>query len=251
MGRLRELTGRWRDAIEARVLVVALIAFTAIWVVAEVGDEVMEGSTTRFDEWVLVSLRDAANPADAVGPNWFEAAVLSLTALGDVAVLGLITLVVLGYLLLHRLKGLALVVALAIGGGTLVSTLLKHSFARERPSVVPHLVEVSTLSFPSGHSLQSAVTYLTLGALLTQMIRDRRSRIYVIAIAGLLTALVGLSRIYLGVHYPTDVLAGWCTGLAWALAWWIVLWRVHARHVVAPRGDEVDQLAQLPREQEA
>jgi undecaprenyl-diphosphatase len=100
---------------------------------------------------------------------------------------------------------------------TAVTTVLKNWFDRPRPTVVPHLSIVSTSSFPSGHSTLAATIYLTLGALLGRFVRERRLRAYFLIVALVLSLLVGVSRVYMGVHYPTDVFAGWTAGLAWAL----------------------------------
>jgi undecaprenyl-diphosphatase len=122
-----------------------------------------------------------------------------------------------GFLLLvRRWRTLALVVGSTLGG-TLVNALLKRLFARPRPTVVPHLTEVMTESFPSGHAMLSAIVYLTLGALLAQLVQRRRLKAYLVGVALGLTLLIGLTRVYLGVHYPTDVLGGWMAGLGWAL----------------------------------
>jgi len=126
---------------------------------------------------------------------------------------------------LSRRRAAALLVLVAVAGGMLLSTLLKLGFERPRPDLVPHAVEVYTASFPSGHAMLSAVTWLTLGALLMRVEPRRRVKAFVLAMAVLTTLLVGASRIYLGVHWPTDVLAGWCIGAAWALICWLAaLW---------------------------
>ena len=102
-------------------------------------------------------------------------------------------------------------------GGLLVSTLLKAGYNRPRPDLVPHLSMVFTSSFPSGHSMLSAIVFLTLGSLLGRFVHEWRLKAYFLVVSLTLTFLVGVSRVYLGVHYPTDVLAGWTAGLAWAL----------------------------------
>jgi undecaprenyl-diphosphatase len=114
-------------------------------------------------------------------------------------------------------------VLVSIGGGQMLSSLLKLGIDRPRPELVPHLAEVSTLSFPSGHAMLSAVTYLTLGVMIARIVPGRLSRIYVLGLAVLITLMVGASRIYLGVHWPSDVLAGWCAGFAWAMLCWLVV----------------------------
>jgi undecaprenyl-diphosphatase len=132
-----------------------------------------------------------------------------------------VTLAVIGFLVLLRRRSAALLVAVSVGGGTALSSLLKLGFQRPRPDLVPHAVEVYTASFPSGHAMLSAVTYLTLGALLMRVQPLWRVKFYILALAVLATLLVGTSRVYLGVHWPTDVLAGWCVGAFWALLCWL------------------------------
>jgi undecaprenyl-diphosphatase len=147
-----------------------------------------------------------------------------VTALGSFAFLGLLTAAVAGYLLLVRQRALAVLIVAAAFGGMLLSTLLKLGFDRPRPDV-PHLARVFTASFPSGHATLSAVVFLTLGALLARAERKRRVKTYFVALAIFLTVAVGVSRVYLGVHYPSDVLAGWCLGTAWAtLCWTAAVW---------------------------
>ena len=122
----------------------------------------------------------------------------------------------------------------AIGGGWIASTLLKLLFARPRPDVIPHFVETLTHSFPSGHSMLAAVTYLTLGALASQLASRNKVKIYVLGSCVILAILVGLTRVYLGVHYPTDVLAGWTLGFAWATACLIVTRLLLLRGMLRP-----------------
>ncbi|HVF34853.1 MAG TPA: phosphatase PAP2 family protein [Candidatus Saccharimonadia bacterium] len=188
----------------------------------EVADEVGDGGTHAFDEAVIQSLRNPANLADPLGPWWIEMMFKDITSLGGTAVLALITLFAIGYLLLSGKRANALLVFVAVVGGALLSHFLKLGFDRPRPELVAKLVEVRTLSFPSGHAMQSAVTYLTLGALLARVQGGKRTRAYLMAVAVILTLLIGFSRVFLGVHWPTDVLAGWCAGAAWALLCWLI-----------------------------
>lgn len=190
---------------------------------ALLADEVAEGETHAFDEAVLLAFRAPGDPADPLGPPWLEIIMRDVTALGSTSVLTLITLIVTGFLVMDGKRAAALFVLVATAGGGLLSYALKLGFERPRPDLVAHLVDVSTLSFPSGHAMGSAVTFLTLGVLVVRTQRRRRLKAYVLAVAIGLTLLVGLSRIYLGVHWPTDVLAGWCAGSAWALMCWVVL----------------------------
>lgn len=188
-----------------------------------IADEVFEGEgeVAWFDEGLLRALR-TSDPADPIGPRWVEEWVVDLSALGGFAVLSLVTLFAVGYLLTLKRWGGALMLLAATIGGTVISEGLKVGFNRPRPDLVAHIVETTSMSFPSGHAMLSAVTYLTLGALIARTQEKRRLRGYVLGAAILLTLIIGLSRIYLGVHWPTDVLAGWCLGAAWALACWVM-----------------------------
>ena len=182
----------------------------------------MEGDTRQFDEWVLSALRQEADPGRLRGPWWLQAGAEDLTALGSPTVLGLTVLAVTGYLVLHGLYRNGLFIFIASAGGWVLNWLLKAAFERTRPDIVPHLREVMSSSFPSGHALTSAAVYLTLGALLMRIAEGRLAKYYCIAIAMLLTFLVGSSRVFLGVHYPTDVVAGWLIGMTWALLCWVI-----------------------------
>jgi undecaprenyl-diphosphatase len=201
-----------------------MIAFLAggLFVFFRLTDEVLEGETRAFDEKILLALRDATDLATPLGPYWFNHAMGDITALGGVTVLTLMTVMGTAFLLLSRQRAIALFMFLSIAGGWLLSSLLKLGVARPRPDIVPHLVEVNDLSFPSGHAMLSAVTYLTLGALLSRAQPYRSTRMFLIGAAFFLTFIIGFSRVYLGVHYPTDVLGGWCAGATWALACWMV-----------------------------
>lgn len=186
-----------------------------------VAEDVVDGETHAFDEAILLSLRVPGQPDQPIGPHWLLEAVRDVTALGSFSVLALLVAFVVIQLLLVGRRGTALLIAGAVIGGTIVSTVLKSLFDRPRPDLTG-VAEVFTASFPSGHSLVSAVTFLTLGAVLAGTTKLMRLRVFYFGAAVLLTLLVGMSRIYLGVHYPTDVIAGWCLGAAWALGCFIL-----------------------------
>ncbi len=209
---------------EWSVLAVALLLVGAVWSFFELADEVKEGDTHQFDEAVLLSMRNPADLADPIGPGWVEEIGRDVTALGGIAILVMIVLATSGFLLLQRKNRAALWLMLATGSGIALSTVLKNAFDRPRPDLVSHGSIVYTASFPSGHSLMSAVVYLTIGALLARVQPRRRLKIYLLTVAILLTLMVGASRVYLGVHWPTDVLAGWTVGAAWALLFWLATW---------------------------
>jgi undecaprenyl-diphosphatase len=214
------LASRDREELALLLGAFGLIAVT-LGLLALIGN-VLEGDTQHFDERILKSLRKADAPSEPLGPRWLKFAAFDITALGGPTVLGLSVVAVTGYLLLHGLHRNALFVLGASVGGWVLNDLLKAFFARPRPTVVPHLREVSSLSFPSGHALTSAVVFLTLGTLLMRVAKRRLVKWYCISIAMCATALVGASRVYLGVHYPTDVIGGWLVGLSWALLCWML-----------------------------
>ena len=200
-------------------------------------EEVVEGDTHRVDNAVLMAFRTPGDASDVIGPPWVEEMVRDVTALGSYAFVIIVVLASVGYLLLLRKHGLALLVAAAEAGGVLISTLLKNGFDRPRPEI-DHAARVFTASFPSGHATLSAVTFLTLGALLTRVSPSRRAKLYFMSVAVILTLMVGMSRVYLGVHYPSDVVAGWCVGAAWALLCWAVaLWLQRRGSVEKPSVD--------------
>jgi undecaprenyl-diphosphatase len=216
----------WLSNHELTPLIAIILLTGGILVFGSVASEVMEGDTTHFDRAILLAMRNPADLSDPIGPPWVEEMARDFTALGGVAIVTFVTLAVAGYLLLIQKYRAMLLVVLAVGGGALLSTVLKDAFNRPRPDLVPHGTYVYTASFPSGHSMLSAVTYLTLGSLLARLQPRRRVKAYLMGLAMLLTFLVGVSRVYLGVHWPTDVLAGWTAGAAWAALCWLVARRL-------------------------
>lgn len=198
-------------------LVAALIA--TFFVLA---GEVRNGDTVSFDESVLLAFRVPGDPADPIGSRRAEEMVRDLTSLGGIAILGPLTLAaaVLLWLLGRHRDVMALLAATL--GGQLFSRLAKGLIDRPRPDLVPHDAYVTSASFPSGHAMMAAVTYLTLAAMISRHQPGRAIRVYLMSLAVLLTVTVGASRVYLGVHWPTDVLAGWAVGAAWAMACLIV-----------------------------
>jgi Membrane-associated phospholipid phosphatase len=209
-------------------LLAAILVFAATLLgFAVLSDIVVSGSTHAFDRHVLLLLRVPGDPSQPIGPRWLEIAARDITSLGGFTVISLVSLFAAGYLAVDRRGGSATLVLITVGSAMLAGTYLKLGFDRPRPDLVPHGVVVETLSFPSSHAMMSAVTYLTLGALLAQGRSRRRHAVYVLAVATTLTLLIGLTRVYLSVHWPTDVLAGWCVGAAWAMGCWLLTawWR--------------------------
>jgi undecaprenyl-diphosphatase len=222
---------RFWERMELSALLAGIVVAGGLWGFIEMAEVARDTNAHALDTEILLSFREAGRPDDPIGPPWLEGAVRDVTGLGSMIVLVLVTAAAIFYLLLVGKWREALLVLVAVGGGQILSSLLKLGIDRPRPDLVPHLADVQTLSFPSGHAMMSAVTYLTLGSMLAGIAPGHVTKIYVLCVAVLITLLVGVSRIYLGVHWPSDVLAGWCAGFAWAMLCWLV-----ARRLL-PRGE--------------
>jgi len=203
-------------------LVAIAVAAILAWGFIVLLEEVSEGDTRAVDEAIILAFRVPGNPADPIGEPWFEEAMRDITALGSAPTLVIAVLAVAGFLALAKAWRPAIFTLLASGGGLLLSSLLKYTIDRPRPDLVPHGNLIYTSSFPSGHSMMSAVVYFTLAALVTRLIERRRLKGYALGVAMILTLLIGVSRIYLGVHWPSDVMAGWAAGAVWALGCWLI-----------------------------
>jgi len=203
-------------------LLVGVGGCVLLLVFLKLASEVMEGETLAFDVRILRAFRKADDPSRPIGPAWIESTLVDLTALGGPTVLGLVVLAVIGFLLLQARYRTAFAILLTAASGELLNSAMKSVFMRPRPDVVPHLRIAYETSFPSGHAMDSAIIYLTMGAMLMRISERRLTKIYCCTMAMVLTFLIGLSRVYLGVHYPTDVLAGWIIGLMWASVCWLV-----------------------------
>ncbi len=209
--------------LETWILMSVLTISVLLFAFGLIAQEVSEGELLTFDKSVMRALRNPANPSIPIGPLWLQEAARNITSLGSTIVLGIISLAVVGYLFLARKTAEAWLILGAVLGGIALNNLLKFAFARARPDFVSPAARVFTTSFPSGHATLSAITYLTIGALLAQTHSSFTIRLYFMSLAAFLTVLIGLSRIYLGVHFPTDVLGGWCIGAAWAMGCWVLV----------------------------
>lgn len=214
---------------ELHLLIPVLLLAAALWAFVSIADEVVEGESHAFDKAVLLSMRMPNDLTDPWGPRWLEELARDFTALGGTGVLIFVIVVALGFLLLQGKPRVAGVMSVALGVGMSLSPVLKHGFDRPRPDLVPHEVLVYSASFPSGHALQAAAVYLTLGALLARVQPQRRLKGYVLTVSVALMILVGSTRVYLGVHWPTDVLAGWAAGAAWAILCWLITFWLQQR----------------------
>ncbi len=207
---------RWLGAHESGVLITVAGMAAGMWIFAIIASLVSEGSLRGFDRRILLAFRHHSD-LRPLGPRAIQEAARDITALGSNTLLGLVTIFSIGYFALAGKRRMAWYVCACVFGAAAFSLLLKDVFQRPRPDLVPHEVYAGSTSFPSGHSMMSAAVYLTLGALLARSHERRQMKAYFLATAVLLSSLVGVTRIYLGVHWPTDVLAGWAAGSAWAL----------------------------------
>jgi membrane-associated phospholipid phosphatase len=174
-----------------------------------------------IDRTIIVAVHGA-------GPVWLRQAMIDVTALGSSTVLTVVVAASAALLLVRGLWLTAVLTVAATATGALAVQVLKSLFARTRPDIVDHLVTVGGASFPSGHSANSAIVYLTLAGLLAQVARGSATRRFLLVAAVLLVTWIGASRVYLGVHWPSDVLAGWSFGTLWALGWWLAGARARA-----------------------
>lgn len=213
------------------ILTIAVLLFAFGYI----AQTVAESEPLQFDRQIMLALRNSATPAAPIGPAWLQEAARDLTSLGSHIVIGLVTFSIAGYLFLAGKSGVAWLMLIAVFGGIALNNLLKFAFARPRPDFVTRAARVFTTSFPSGHATLSAIAYLTTGALLARTAPSFAIGLYFMSLATILTVLVGVSRIYLGVHYPTDILGGWCIGTAWAMGCWVVMaWLQNAGQVDPP-----------------
>jgi undecaprenyl-diphosphatase len=234
MKRLPRLWGvLWKDGAFS-LLGGFLITAVSLFAFIKLASEVSEGDTQAFDLWLLQALRSPADPSIPIGPEWLRIAMTDITALGGTSVLTVLTVIAVGYLVAARKPETGAFLAAAVIGGAVTGTLLKLLFARARPDVVPQLVFVDSASFPSGHALNSAVTYLTIGALLARAESKRAVRVYLTAVAVALSLTIGFSRVYLGVHWPSDVVGGWCLGAAWAMTISLIARTLQRRRTIEP-----------------
>ncbi len=209
-------------AAEPKLLAGLLVLGTLLLGLAKIIEDVVNQESGSFDRSVLMALRVSSDPSIPAGPAWLAQSAVDVTGLGSPTIITVVTVIAVLYLALAGKRRLSLLVAASIGLGAILEKSLKLAFDRARPEIVPHLVSVHSPSFPSGHATLSAFTYLTLGALLARAETRQRVRLFVLIVSVAITLLIGASRVYLGVHWPTDVLAGWTIGAAWALGTWLI-----------------------------
>ena len=215
-------------------LIVLLFVVAGVLGFAKLSSEVNLGNTQSFDERLVVSMRQD-DLDKTIGPTWGLGVARDITGLGSVAILGLLTFATAGFLLLRRGYHLAILLVSSVSFGTFVCFTLKSFFDRPRPQIVPHLTAVASNSFPSGHAMMSAIVYLTLATIVAATMKSTTHKLYIFGLAFFVVGLIGFSRVFLGVHYPTDVIGGWMIGLVWAMTTWtLTKWLQSWRAVEQP-----------------
>ncbi|OGU71635.1 MAG: hypothetical protein A2V93_06405 [Ignavibacteria bacterium RBG_16_34_14] len=214
---------------EIKVLLVILVLLICVLTFLEIGDAISAGETRQFDLSIIEFFRAEDDFNKPMEPTWVTEFMTDITSLGGGYILAIITIFVSIFLILQKRYDAFWLLLAATIGGTLISFWLKDIYDRERPDLIYRLVTVTSFSFPSGHSMMSAVLYLTQAAIVARFQRTWKIRIYILSIALLLTLIIGFSRVYLGVHYPTDVIGGWTIGLAWASLCWCIAWYIQRR----------------------
>ncbi|AMJ63298.1 phosphatase PAP2 family protein [Bosea sp. PAMC 26642] len=183
---------------------------------------IASGRSFAFDTSLVLLLRVTGDPSTPLGPPWLREAMRDVTALGSFVGLGMMTIAASLTLWLCRFHHLAIGLAVSVLAATAVSTGLKILVGRQRPDIVEHTALTFTASFPSGHAFLSAVTLLSIAGFIGLASQRKDITRLCMILAWTMIVLIGVSRIYLGVHWPTDVIAGWCLGIAWssvAIAW--------------------------------
>lgn len=217
------MLNRFFPRIELTVLAVWIAAAAAVWGFLGIADEMHEGELDAYDRAILSALRVPGNPHAAIGPHWLVESMRDVTALGGVTLLLLVTVIAVIALLAYRHRREALVLAASVVLAQLSSGLFKNFYERVRPTFAVYGDLPTSMSFPSGHSTVATATYFLLAVIVADLDPARPVKILAFAVAGLLALMIGFSRVFLGVHWPSDVIAGWCLGAAWAFAAAVVL----------------------------
>ncbi|MES2475799.1 MAG: phosphatase PAP2 family protein [Verrucomicrobiota bacterium] len=224
---LHGLAKRWSH--QPLMPALALVILVAVWGFTALAGEVMEKETHDFDEFILLAMREPGDTAAAIGPPWLGEMARDITALGGFTLLTGVTVIATGVALLSGKPRLAVAGVISVVLGSLLVRALKYGYNRPRPDLIEHAMLATNPSFPSGHSTMAALVWLTLGMVIARTQPRHRVRVFVVAISVVITLLVGVSRVYLGVHWPTDVLAGWTLGGAWAALFWMISIRIDHR----------------------
>jgi undecaprenyl-diphosphatase len=213
-----QASAAWRRS--ERIALVLILVSVAVFVVLMC--VISSPQIQAFDDSVVRSLRESGDPANPIGPDWIKELARDYTALGGYGVLTTLTALIAIFLGLDGKHRRARFMIFVVAVGYLVMIALKAAVGRPRPEIVPYLSHFHSASFPSGHSMMSAVVYILCSLMLADLTTHKRVG-WLLAIAPIvISACVGFSRVYMGVHFPTDVLAGWCAGVTWALGCWLI-----------------------------
>ncbi len=199
------------DKLDGAILLGMSVLLIAGYVLVETIDEVTEGEADWVDHAIVRFI------ASVNAPNWFEELMRDCTAFGGVLVLSMMTISVGVFLVIRKQYHALTFLLMAVVGATILSLSLKGFFHRDRPTILEHRSHTMTSSFPSGHAMLSAAVWLTLAVMLARLEKSPFMRAYFIGVGLFISFLVGISRVWLGVHWPTDVLAGWMAGSIWAV----------------------------------
>ena len=191
------------------VLAGAAFALLATWAFAEFAQKVTSGSTQALDDAVLRWILPHRDPA-------LDAIMLEITSLGTASVATMVVGVAALFLWLNKHKHSAILLFVSTFGGVILNNLLKLGFSRPRPEIIPWAAKATFYSFPSGHAMSATVVYSTVAYLAARLQRTHAARAAIMFIAAIIIFIICGSRVYLGVHYPSDVIAGVIVGLAWA-----------------------------------
>jgi len=231
LGWVKQLSSR----IEIALLAVWIVVAGALWSFLAIGSEMQEGELTGFDRSVLEALRQNGDTHKAIGPHWLIESMRDVTALGGVTLVTVVTVLAVTLLLGHKQKNQAVVLAIFIPLAQLSSGLFKDVYDRARPSFAIFGDLPTSMSFPSGHSTVATATYFLLAVIVSSLETNRSMKVLAFAVAALLSLAIGFSRVFLGVHWPSDVIAGWCLGAAWAMIAAVVLRALKKRSLASAR----------------
>ena len=222
------LLKRWLarlKGLEAQALLIWFALASALWIFFTLGSEIGEGDTSAFDRQLITLLRTSGNSGEPIGPAWFKDSMRDVTALGGFTFLTLMTIVVVLALLFHRKRREAIILTATAVSAQISIEILKFLYDRPRPALLIPQIRAFTKSFPSGHTAESTAIFLTVATVIASLETKHHTKILAYTVATFAILAVGFSRVYLGMHWPTDVLGGWVLGTAWAAAAWTILRR--------------------------
>lgn len=203
-----------------RGLLLATLAATAMLLAWLAAGLLSQSGLAGLDNALMQSLHDEIYPSDPIGPDWLENAFRDISALGSNIIVVLLSATAAVLLIMTHRQGSAVLLLVTVAAAFMLNWALKGMFDRERPDFLSYSVSVETSSFPSSHAMLGAVVYLLIAAIAARELTSRQAGVMAMSMGILIAFAIGFSRIYLGAHWPSDVLAGWALGAACALAAW-------------------------------